>query len=115
MTFTSNLVKDVVINKQTRKLPPKVFKEIEDEYDLEIIPAASNPLSPKFGPSMEIDSLMEAEDDSFNDPSTAKRRGRPPGSKNKAAVPKQGDNSNRFVALMEQECTAESPPNVVSQ
>jgi hypothetical protein len=47
--------------------------------------------------------------------STARRRGRPPGSKNKPLVAKQGETSNSFLALTEHEFLADSSLNTVIQ
>ena len=100
---------------QVRKLPTKIFQEIGEEYDFEIIPAAPVPSCSQIGPSMNMDSFVEAEEELIYGVSTARRRGRPPGSKNKPLVAKQGETSNSFLALTEHEFLADSSLNTVIQ
>ena len=98
---------------QVRKLPTKIFQEIGEEYDFEIIPAAPVPSCSQIGPSMNMDSFVEAEEELIYGVSTARRRGRPPGSKNKPLVAKQGETSNSFLALTEHEFLVDSSLNTV--
>ena len=114
LTITHSLTKEgEVRNKplatdQVRKLPTKFFQEIGEEYAIEIIPAAPVPFGSQIGPSMEVDSFVEGVEDLINGSSISKIRGRPLGSKNKPPVSKQGDTSNRFLALTDHENMADS-------
>ena len=99
----------------SQTIPPKVFQEIGDDYNFEIILAAPMPTDTHIGPSMDIESIVEIDDDVNMVPSTARRKGRPPGSKNKPFVPKIGECSNKFLALTDQEGMACSTPHFVSQ
>ena len=121
LTITHNLTKEgEVRNKplatdQVQKLPTIFFQEIGEEYAIEIISVTPVPSGSQIGPSMELDSFVEVVDDLINGSSAAKRRGRPPGSKNKPPVSKQGDTSNRFLALTDHENMADSSFNTVFQ
>ena len=73
------------------------------------------PTDSHIGPSMDIEPIAEIDDDVNMVPSTARRRGRPVGSKNKPLVPKIGECSNKFSALTDQEGISCSTPHSVSQ
>ncbi|GLJ36343.1 hypothetical protein SUGI_0729530 [Cryptomeria japonica] len=89
------------------KLLVKNFKEITDDFVLEVIPAAPPP-SLSSMPSMELNpaSLSLSDND---DLLTLKRRGRPLGSKNKnSASKKQGSSASVGVSPMEELACADA-------
>ena len=116
-TISQNV--DIICKPQTsassQKLSQKIFQEIGEGYVFEIIPAAPVPLISNNGQCMDVDSLAEIEDDVNTNSSATRRRGRPPGSKNKPFVPKPGVSSNKFLALADQESNACSSSNILSQ
>ncbi|GLJ16135.1 hypothetical protein SUGI_0268980 [Cryptomeria japonica] len=63
----------------SQKLPQKVFKEIEDDFDLEVIPAMPIPGNSSAIPSMEIEHQSELGNVAGANALTATRRGRLPG------------------------------------
>lgn len=102
-------------SESSSKFPHKIFQEIGEDYEFEIIPAAPVPPKSNNGQCMDVDSLVEIEDNVNTNSHAARRRGRPPGSKNKPSVPKPAESSNSFLALADQEGNACSTSNILSQ
>ena len=115
LTKEGEVSNNPLVTDEVWKLPTKIFQEIGEDYVFEVIPTAPVPSCSKIGPSMEVDSFVEVEDDLTYGASDTRRRGRPPGSKNKLLGARQGDTSNRFLALTEHDYMADSSLNNVSQ
>ena len=116
-TISQNV--DIICKSQTsessQKFSQKIFREIGDDYEFEIIPAAPLPPKSNNGQCMDVDSLVDFEDDVNTNSPTARRRGRPPGLKNKPSMRKPVESSNNFLALTNQEGIACSTSNIFSQ
>ena len=87
IVVSSPIVNSIEPASNSQKLPPKVFKEIGDDYLFEVIPAIGST------PNMNMDSSDFDLDPKPEDP-TFKRRGRPPGSKNKPVGKNVGQTSS---------------------